>query len=427
MGLQAWFFGVLAVLVCSRNTCYCSEDKDHLADDEIISRIMGNFEIGALRPNSRGPPTNVTCDIFINSIHSIKEDDMEFSTSFYLNMQWWDPRLKHNGSSSITLNSAEFINVVWRPDVYFHNEKRGAFHVVTTENRALELGSDGMIYYSMRLNMALSCQMKLKDFPMDKHKCGMILMSYAYDSNNVLLHWKRDGGVNVYSGNEMPQFTLSQYDIRNGFENHLGKSKSYLEVVFLLEREMGYYILINYIPSTFLVILSWVSFWLQVDCTPGRVALGITTVLTTATQLSIARGSLEVSYATAIDVWMTTCMFFVFTAMLEFAVVNYLACASRNRRGGGITCFRRQQSPNRAMEMQSKPFLYRKEITPPETTNDNGVPKDVIEIETADKTKPDPKPGMAKALLVDKISRMFFPLCFVIFNCAYWSFYLHRA
>lgn len=65
-----------------------------------------------------------------------------------------------------------------------------------------------------------------------------------------------------------------------------------IEVNFHLERQMGYYLIQMYIPSLLIVILSWVSFWINMDAAPARVALGITTVLTMTTQSSGSRASL---------------------------------------------------------------------------------------------------------------------------------------
>jgi len=63
-------------------------------------------------------------------------------------------------------------------------------------------------------------------------------------------------------------------------------------VRFHLERQMGYYLIQMYIPSLLIVILSWVSFWINMDAAPARVGLGITTVLTMTTQSSGSRASL---------------------------------------------------------------------------------------------------------------------------------------
>lgn len=69
---------------------------------------------------------------------------------------------------------------------------------------------------------------------------------------------------------------------------------------------MGYYLIQMYIPSLLIVILSWVSFWINMDAAPARVALGITTVLTMTTQSSGSRASLPkviVSYQSKRACW----------------------------------------------------------------------------------------------------------------------------
>jgi hypothetical protein len=64
-----------------------------------------------------------------------------------------------------------------------------------------------------------------------------------------------------------------------------------------LERNYAYHILQIYIPSVLIVILSWVSFWLDCTSVPARVSLSLLTVLTITTQSSGARANLpQVSY-----------------------------------------------------------------------------------------------------------------------------------
>ena len=53
-----------------------------------------------------------------------------------------------------------------------------------------------------------------------------------------------------------------------------------------------------------LVIVSWVSFWLDPNAVPARVSLGVTTLLTMSTQTASINNSLPpVAYTKAIDVW----------------------------------------------------------------------------------------------------------------------------
>ena len=106
-----------------------------------------------------------------------------------------------------------------------------------------------------------------------------------------------------------------------------------LKATFYLHRQFGFYLLQTYVPTVLIVILSWVSFWLHVDAVPARISLGVTTVLTMATQLSGSReNSPKVSYPKALDVWMAACMLFVFSALLEYAFVNVLARGKRKQR-----------------------------------------------------------------------------------------------
>lgn len=88
---------------------------------------------------------------------------------------------------------------------------------------------------------------------------------------------------------------------------------------------MGFYILHIYCPCSLTVLVSWLSFWLNIDAVPARTSLGVLTVLTVTSQTSAAVSALpKVSYVKAIDIWMAVCLIFVFLALLEYALVNVL-------------------------------------------------------------------------------------------------------
>ena len=50
-----------------------------------------------------------------------------------------------------------------------------------------------------------------------------------------------------------------------------------LKSVFSLKRQYGYYLIQNYIPTMLIVVLSWVSFWINIDAIPARISLGVLT------------------------------------------------------------------------------------------------------------------------------------------------------
>ena len=112
-----------------------------------------------------------------------------------------------------------------------------------------------------------------------------------------------------------------------------------VKVIIHFDRSMGYYLIQVYIPSILIVILSWVSFWLDPEAVPARISLGLLTVLTMTTQSSSARASLpKVSYVKSIDIWMVVCLIFVFVALVQFAYVNVLSRAEKKRKQVDVGC-----------------------------------------------------------------------------------------
>ena len=67
-----------------------------------------------------------------------------------------------------------------------------------------------------------------------------------------------------------------------------------------------------------------VSFWVDSDSVPARVALGITTVLAMTTLMFGVQSALpKVPYMKAVDLFLAFSFVCVFAALVEFAAVNY--------------------------------------------------------------------------------------------------------
>ena len=67
-----------------------------------------------------------------------------------------------------------------------------------------------------------------------------------------------------------------------------------------------------------------VSFWVDSDSVPARVALGITTVLAMTTLMFGVQSALpKVPYMKAVDLFLAFSFICVFAALVEFAAVNY--------------------------------------------------------------------------------------------------------
>ena len=69
----------------------------------------------------------------------------------------------------------------------------------------------------------------------------------------------------------------------------------------------------------------------------GRVGLGMMTLLTLTAMFGSTRQNVpRVSYVSYLDVWMVTCILFVFASMIEFVVVQFLFKSKRNTWGKSV-------------------------------------------------------------------------------------------
>ncbi|KRK00910.1 gamma-aminobutyric acid receptor subunit beta isoform X10 [Drosophila yakuba] len=300
--------------------------------DVNISAILDSFSVSydkRVRPNYGGPPVEVGVTMYVLSISSVSEVLMDFTLDFYFRQFWTDPRLayrKRPGVETLSVGS-EFIKNIWVPDTFFVNEKQSYFHIATTSNEFIRVHHSGSITRSIRLTITASCPMNLQYFPMDRQLCHIEIESFGYTMRDIRYKWNEGpNSVGVSSEVSLPQFKVLGHRQRAMEISLTTGNYSRLACEIQFVRSMGYYLIQIYIPSGLIVIISWVSFWLNRNATPARVALGVTTVLTMTTLMSSTNAALpKISYVKSIDVYLGTCFVMVFASLLEYATVGYMA------------------------------------------------------------------------------------------------------
>ncbi|XP_037071387.1 glycine receptor subunit alpha-4-like [Pollicipes pollicipes] len=164
-----------------------------------------------------------------------------------------------------------------------------------------------------------------KDFRILFPRCYLPVESYIFNGVYINLTFNSPG---VYFNNfkfKIPQYTLSSVESHDCSYYHMYEGANLthtcVQATFIFDRQFSYYFVQMYLPSILIVLVSFLSFWIPVENVPGRVALGVTSLLTLATQFTTMQRSLPpVSYMKAIDVWMFFCIVVVFLAMVEFTL-----------------------------------------------------------------------------------------------------------
>lgn len=75
----------------------------------------------------------------------------DYRVNIFLRQQWNDPRLAYNEYPDDSLDlDPSMLDSIWKPDLFFANEKGAHFHEITTDNKLLRISRSGNVLYSIR-------------------------------------------------------------------------------------------------------------------------------------------------------------------------------------------------------------------------------------------------------------------------------------
>jgi len=431
---------------------YREEEKRIL--DEILGKSVYDNRIRPSGTNGTDDATLIMVNLFIRSFAKIDDVKMEYSVQITFRQKWSDDRLtySHKLGKADMKGRIKYLTMtdagkVWMPDTFFRNEKEGRFHNILVPNVYIRIFPDGYVLYSIRVSLTLACPMNLKLYPLDRQKCSLRVASYGWTTDDLKYQWKTVDPVQITKDLHLPRFTLEKYvsDYCN-IKTNTGEY-SCLTVDLTFKREFSYYLLTIYVPCCMLVIVSWVSFWLDPNAVPARVSLGVTTLLTMSTQQASINNSLPpVAYTKAIDVWTGVCIFFVFAALLEYALVNYASRSdaqrlAKRKQKKQVELDKCAFDPEHMEESHNggsfpmKPMMRGSPGPPsgmrggpgPNFANINNIHQCEIHM------KPRKRKNFLQAWLnkfpsrakkIDVLARVIFPAIFAFFNMSYWTFYL---
>ncbi|XP_048841751.1 gamma-aminobutyric acid receptor subunit rho-2-like isoform X2 [Brienomyrus brachyistius] len=369
--------------------------------------------------------------------------------TLYLRHYWKDERLAFpsTNNKSMTFDS-RLVKKIWVPDVFFVHSKRSFIHDTTTDNIMLRVFPDGHVLYSVRVTVTAACNMDFSRFPLDSQTCTLELESYAYTDEDLMLYWKSgDDSLSTDDRISLSQFLIQKFHTtsRLAFYSSTGWYNR-LYISFTLRRHIFFFLLQTYFPATLMVMLSWVSFWIDRLAVPARVSLGITTVLTMSTIITGVNASMpKVSYIKAVDIYLWVSFVFVFLSVLEYAAVNYLTTVQNGREQKLRAKAKEQSLPCTCGLSHARTIMLDGTYSEVDTSSlASYTQPPVVPDEVPDKqecmvvhlsvdresttTAAKKKDQRGLSLLqhshaIDTYSRMVFPGAYIIFNLIYWSIY----
>ncbi|CAB3404542.1 unnamed protein product [Caenorhabditis bovis] len=274
-------------------------------------------------------PVKVNVSIVVSNIRSVSEVTMDYSIEMFYRESWRDPRLKYSkakfkNKTEISLHES-YSNFLWHPDTFVPNaiSSKNPRRQSITHRSLLRLRNNGSILYSRRLSLILTCGMDLTLFPFDSQLCKMGFESYGYTADQVKYMWSQ-GEIQplILHKIRLPDFQIGEAYVTNRVETYATGEYSRLYVCFVFNRAAGFCFLQLIIPSTAVVITSWVSLWMENETS----FQDMISIILTITFLLFSYNEVmpRVSYIKAMDVYLGVCFCIVFLSLIKLAVVKYM-------------------------------------------------------------------------------------------------------
>jgi len=330
--------------------------------------------------NNEDKPVKIEVNTYIRSL-DVDTQNMESKVSLTFRAMWVDKRLEYNDFDG----KIKYLNFgndqrLWKPDLFFSNEKEAKLHTLTTPNVLMRVYPNGTVLYSQRLSLKLACPMDFTHFPADNQVCSIIIASYAHTTDDMYILWRNGDPIQVTKHLFMRHFTLTKVYTDYCTSKTATGTYSCLKIDLLVKRDQSYVLGRIYYPIILLVVVSYLCFWLNsVEHATPKILVSAACLLFAMGFSSWQYGNLvgDITYSTYLCCWLTWCHALMLLAAVESVLVCWLTTGQKSIGD---------------LDMASK-NKFQKALR---------------------KFSPTAHP-------IDMVFRLFYPIIFLLYNVVYWT------
>ncbi|XP_042857879.1 uncharacterized protein LOC122244123 [Penaeus japonicus] len=308
-------------------------------------------------------PADIVIEVDFRFIRTIRISDFSLSLDLRLSRRWKDGRLRfRNLRADMSYNVVEDLRQVWLPELTL----AGADHLVAELKERKELnfvdrqgqpledddaeldedqlysGAQNDLIAVREYTLQLQCYYNLASYPFDTQRCPLYIILAKYTSDLFVVRINKFD----FSGNRRHH----EYVVRDIFVTNLtldNYAAQKLELV--LRNQYIYYISAAYVPSCMLLVISYLTYYFDVEDFSNRVTVALTSLLVLATLFSELVGGLpKTSYLKFIDIWFLGCI------IANFCMVMCLVIIDKRKGEDGGKGFKGQWAVNRVVSQEGK-------------------------------------------------------------------------
>lgn len=164
----------------------------------------------------------------------------------------------------------------------------------------------------------LSCQMDLVPYPFDSQTCR-VKMRLLYFTKDLVALTSSGTSVTYLGAKTLREYEMMFVEMNpSDWKNHSGH-----EIKFHLNNLSGFHVSSTYIPTFLMVLISYSTFYFEMDDFNDRIMVSLTALLVLATLFTqITETTPKTSFLKLLDIWFVSCILINFTIVIMLVIIN---------------------------------------------------------------------------------------------------------
>ncbi len=291
----------------------------------LIAPAWSATNMTTSRPNAGAGPTPVKIYLYMADVFEVSGSDQAFNADVVLIAEWRDPNLAGRWTSIQSTKMED----IWEPRLQVVNQ-RGVSALLP---QRVEIHPDGLVRYRQRWSGRFTARMDLRDFPLDRQRFHVQVISLGYSRDEVELipdlGGKRSGRAEQLSITDW-RLGPARMEIAD-FEPAPGvKALAGVQLIWEGKRQVGYYAVQVIFPLVMIVLMGWAALWIAPSMVPARMSVAVTTMLTLiAYRFALSRFVPNLPYLTRFDYFTLGSTILIFLVLAVVAVTTYLVAKEK--------------------------------------------------------------------------------------------------
>ena len=278
----------------------------------------------------KGEPLLIEVNMLIQDIIKIDTKAQSIAMEAVTVLDWKDIRLritewcKEDVHGKYLVLPGDYAEQIWMPDIFIDKASQIRNPIYLNDASSLRFHENQLVSFSTLLNWNTGCEMDFTFFPFDMQVCTLKIESFDWGSEHLNVSWSE----NLIRNNSL-LLELDMYDLEIIYKkteyDFLDIPFNILHMELHLKRKLFYYLLNVYLPSTFLITVSYSSLYLTPTSKVPRIGMCLMTLLSVTTTINDVKNTMpRVTYITMADAWLFPIIYYSFLCLFEFFIIQYL-------------------------------------------------------------------------------------------------------